>query len=511
MQTAVIYARYSSYGQTEQSIEGQVRECTDYARLNNILIIDSYIDRAMTGTNDNRTDFQRMIRDSSKRAWDLVLVYKLDRFSRNKYEMAIHRKTLKDNGIRLVSVKENIPDSPEGIILESMLEGMAEYYSVELAQKVMRGQKETRIKGNYAGGGIPYGYRVEKIDGEKKYVIREDEAAVVVRIFEEYAAGKIAREIIKGLTADGIYGRDGKPFGRNAIYNMLQNERYTGVYRHPRDGVFLNTFPRIVPQPLFDTVQKIADDNRLGSHSNEDPYLLRGKIKCGYCGATIRGDAGTSHTGQVLRYYSCANRKKLTDKCRKTPIRKEDLEKVVIDTTLKVLENPKNITPLIDKIFELNEKRAETNNTLLILQKEMDDCQKAIDNLMKAMEQGIITPTTKQRLEELEGRREEIKSRLIVEDSKARIKISKPEILKFISKAVREEPSQMIRMLVKKVVLTDDTIEIYYNTTERKRPDEEDTHQAFSFYTEKLNYENYGWWFTMKGGNSTEISVSLLI
>ena len=130
---------------------------------------------------------------------------------------------------------------------------------------------------------------------------------------------------------------------------------------------------------------------------------------------------------------------------------------------------------------------------------------------MKAMEQGIITPTTKQRLEELEGRREEIKSRLIVEDSKARIKISKPEILKFISKAVREEPSQMIRMLVKKVVLTDDTIEIYYNTTERKRPDEEDTHQAFSFYTEKLNYENYGWWFTMKGGNSTEILVSLLI
>ena len=121
----------------------------------------------MTGTNDNRTEFQRMMKESAKRAWDLVLVYKLDRFSRNKYEMAIHRKTLRDNGVRLVSVKENIPDTPEGIILESLLEGMAEYYSVELAQKVMRGQRETRIKGNYCGGGIPYGYRVEKKDGEK--------------------------------------------------------------------------------------------------------------------------------------------------------------------------------------------------------------------------------------------------------------------------------------------------------------------------------------------------------
>ena len=146
MQTAVIYARYSSYGQTEQSIEGQVRECTDYARLNNILIVDSYIDRAMTGTNDNRTDFQRMLKDSAKKVWDLILVYKLDRFSRNKYEMAIHRKTLRDNGVRLVSDKENIPDTPEGIILESILEGYAEYYSAELSEKIQRGQTENALK-----------------------------------------------------------------------------------------------------------------------------------------------------------------------------------------------------------------------------------------------------------------------------------------------------------------------------------------------------------------------------
>ena len=160
MKTAVIYARYSSERQTEQSIEGQVRVCNEYAERNNILILDTYIDRAMTGTNDNRTDFQRMLKDSAKQAWDYVLVYKLDRFSRNKYEMAMHKKTLRDNGVKIVSAMENIPDTPEGIILESLLEGMAEYYSAELSQKVRRGMRESRTKGNYTGGRILYGYKV---------------------------------------------------------------------------------------------------------------------------------------------------------------------------------------------------------------------------------------------------------------------------------------------------------------------------------------------------------------
>ena len=123
MKTAVIYARYSSDRQTEQSIEGQVRVCNDYAERNDILIVNQYVDRATTGTNDNRDAFQQMMKDSDKKAWDFVLVYKLDRFSRNKFEMAMHRKHLKDNGIKILSAMENIPDSPEGILLESLLEG----------------------------------------------------------------------------------------------------------------------------------------------------------------------------------------------------------------------------------------------------------------------------------------------------------------------------------------------------------------------------------------------------
>ncbi len=152
MKTAVIYARYSSENQTEQSIDGQLRVCKEYAQRNGILILDTYIDRAMTGTNDNRPDFQRMIKDSARKEWNYILVYKLDRFSRDKYATAIHKRTLKNNGVKLLSAMENIPDTPEGIILESLLEGMNQYYSAELAQKISRGMKETRLKGNYQGG-----------------------------------------------------------------------------------------------------------------------------------------------------------------------------------------------------------------------------------------------------------------------------------------------------------------------------------------------------------------------
>ena len=123
MKTAAVYARYSSDNQTEQSIEGQLRVCEEYAQRYDIVIVDTYIDRVMTGTNDNRPDFRRMIKDSAKKSWDFILVYKLDRFSRNKYETAIHKKTLKDNGVKVLSAMENIPETPEGIILESLLEG----------------------------------------------------------------------------------------------------------------------------------------------------------------------------------------------------------------------------------------------------------------------------------------------------------------------------------------------------------------------------------------------------
>lgn len=137
----VIYARFSSHSQTEQSIEGQLKVCYEYAKNNGYTVIGEYIDRAQTGKNDNRVEFQKMLSDSEKHAFEGVLVYQLDRFARNRYDSAINKSKLKKNGVRVISAKENIADDPSGILVEGVLESMAEYYSAELSQKIHRGLK----------------------------------------------------------------------------------------------------------------------------------------------------------------------------------------------------------------------------------------------------------------------------------------------------------------------------------------------------------------------------------
>ena len=273
MKIAVIYARYSSSSQSEQSIEGQLHVCYDYAKANNITILKEYIDRATTGTNDNRDAFKNLLKDCTTNDWDYVLVYKLDRFSRNKYEMAIHRKTLKDNGVKLISAMENIPDSPEGIILESLLEGMAEYYSAELSQKVKRGLKESRIKGNFTGGNVPYGFKItgDKISG-RKVIIDENESLIVKYIFEQYAFGITIKEIINNLTKKGIT-RNGKPFPKNSILHILHNERYNGKFS--KDGIeYTHTFPKIIPDILFKLGHIFKEEHKKKTFFEIDvPYL----------------------------------------------------------------------------------------------------------------------------------------------------------------------------------------------------------------------------------------------
>ena len=158
---AVIYARYSSDSQREESIEGQIRECTAFAKKNGITILRHYIDRAFSAKTDNRPEFQNMIKDSGKRLFDMIIVWKLDRFARNRYDSARYKAALKKNGVKVVSATEVISDGAEGIILESVLEGYAEYYSADLSEKVVRGMTENALKSKYNGGTLPIGYQID--------------------------------------------------------------------------------------------------------------------------------------------------------------------------------------------------------------------------------------------------------------------------------------------------------------------------------------------------------------
>ena len=279
---AVIYARYSSDNQREASIEGQLRECMEYAAQNDITIIANYIDRALTATSDNRPDFQRMIKDSYKRCFDMVIVWKLDRFSRDRYDSAHYKHILKKNGVKVVSAKENISDGPEGIILESMLEGMAEYYSAELSVKVKRGLKENALKGKVNGGQIPFGYY---IDENQKLAIDESLAPLVVEAFTMYADGYLIKDIVKRFDEKGIVTRLGKKISYNMVQYMQTNRKYIGEYRY-NDIVIEDAVPAIISKDLFERVSRRMEKNARAParHKAEDDYLLTTKLFCGRCG-----------------------------------------------------------------------------------------------------------------------------------------------------------------------------------------------------------------------------------
>lgn len=473
MKTAVIYARYSSERQTEQSIEGQLHVCEEYAKRNDILIVNTYIDRATTGTNDNRASFQRMLKDSNKRAWNYVLVYKLDRFSRNKYEMAMHRKTLRDNGIKILSAMENIPETPEGIILESLLEGMAEYYSAELSQKVRRGLRENRNKGNYVGGTLIYGYKV--ID--KKVLPHEDEAPFVKFIYEEYAKGKRVVDICNEVNKMGATHK-GKPLPLNTIHNILRNNKYSGRYEY--DGeVFTNIYPQLVPDDIFNLVRSIQKSNRYGKASTKTPFLLRNKIVCGYCGKIISSTAGTARVGEVRKYYKCTTRK-AGKGCKKKLVRKEILEEFVIDTTISLLSNAETLDIIATRLIEEQDKRLNDTSIVSQLRSKKKQINKQIDNFLDAIGMGVVTMATKAKLEQLETELANVEAQLQAEESRERIGLSKEEIKKFILTAIKKEPTQLVNILIKRIVLYDDKIEIEYNFTDRQNPDD-NTHQGFVF------------------------------
>lgn len=478
MKTAVIYARYSSDNQTEQSIEGQLHVCEQYAKQHDILIVDTYIDRAMTGTNDNRPDFQRMIKDSNKKQWNYVLVYKLDRFSRNKYETTIHKHTLATNGIKLISAMENIPDTPEGIILESLLEGMNQYYSAELAQKVKRGMKETRLKGNFTGGLIIYGYKVK----DRKVVIDEDEANVVRYIFKQYSIGTYVKDIIKTLTEKNIL-KNGKPFAENTIYNMLKNEKYFGICR-VNNETFENIYPPIIPKEIYEKVRAKIELNKVGKRSIVETYLLRNKLKCGYCGNIISAECGTSKTGDIRRYYKCRGRK-YQHSCQKSVIRKNEFEEFILNSIIDALSSSKNFNILIDNILKVQDKNNKSNPILNSLQKEKSQDESKLKNILKAIENGLINTTTNNRMIELENSITELERKIVIETSKQATLLTEQEVKEFFLQALKLEPKQLIDYLIKEIIVYEDKVEIIYNTPLKTSPTEKD----LFFYIKNYHYD----------------------
>ena len=467
--TAVIYARYSSDSQREASIEGQLRDCKDYAEKNGITVVGTYIDRAYSAKTDDRPDFQRMIKDSGKKIFDVVLVWKLDRFARNRFDAVNYKYQLEKNGVHLVSAMEPISQGPEGIMVESMLIGMAEYYSAELALKVARGERENALQCKYNGGVVPLGFTIGKED--RLYHIDPETAPIVQEIFTRYADGEPAEKIAASLNERGLRTRTGKPFVKNSFFQIFRNRRYIGEYRY-KDIVTPGGIPAIVDQDLFDRVQQRFEQNRIahGRPAKEDvSYLLTTKLFCGKCGTLMGGESGTSHMGNTYYYYKCGNAKRHGKAhCDLKAIRKEPLERFVVDTAIKVIFSDEIIERLIDLVMEAQQKE---NTRLPVLKDQLRDTEKRLANLLEAIEQGILTPTTKQRLDELEARKEALNTSILEEELKKPVLTR--EWMRFWFEKFRkgdmrdmEHQRQIIDTFVNSVYVFDDRVVLNFNFTD---------------------------------------------
>lgn len=296
MMRAIIYARYSSDRQREESIEDQIRVCSDWCASHGHEVVGVYSDKAMTGRTDQRPQFLRMVEECSKA--DLCVVYKMDRFSRDKYDAAVYKRKMRDKGCRVVSATESVPDSPEGVLMESLLEGMAAYYSANLAQNVKRGM-EGNARKCLAQGYMVFGYDIAD-DG--RYVVNESEARIVREMYSRYADGEPVASIKRDMDARGVRSRKtGRPLADSTVRGILESEKYIGVYSWG-DIRIPGGMPRIIDDELWEKARNRVPLPRGMNVGKIQKYYLAGKVFCGDCGEPLHGVSAHSR-GKTYRYY----------------------------------------------------------------------------------------------------------------------------------------------------------------------------------------------------------------
>ena len=402
---AVIYARYSSHNQREESIDAQLRECHEYAIKNDYIVIEEYCDRALTGKTDNRAGFQKMIKDAKNNKFNYVLVYKLDRFARNRYDSAMYKNMLKKHNIKVVSIKENIGEGAESVILESVLEGMAEYYSANLSQNIKRGMTENALKCKFNGSGCPLGY---KITPDKYFEIDPIGEKVVQEIFAMYAEGKTSADIIRYCNGKGYKTARGQAFNKSSIYRIVTNDRYLGIYRHG-DIVTEGGIPQIIDKEMFDKVQKVVNKNKSQKARGKAKtnYLLSGKVFCGHCGNSLIGECGTSKVGKIYNYYKCYGRKVLKN-CTKATENQKWLEEIVVKTIVEKALTDENILDIATKVMNLIENDTSTAVELKHYNNELKDTRKKINNIVDMIADGVANKSVAAKLTDLENYEKEI-------------------------------------------------------------------------------------------------------
>lgn len=448
MKKVVFYGRYSSTNQTEQSIEGQRHVCQKYAEQNDMQIVAEYVDRAISGTSDQRPQFQQMIADSAAASWECVLVYKLDRFARNRYDSALYKKKLRDNGVRVVSATEQISDSPEGIIMEGLLEAMDEYYSAELSRKMRRGMEESFRKGKFIQSIPPFGY---KLTEQHTLALDPDTAPISGEIFRRYDDGEKIGQIAAWLNGQGFRKASGRPWSAMNVSRHLHHTVCKGVYQYADFGEM--PCPAVVDAELFDRVQeRLSTAAQRHRKRSGYTYMLTGKMICAYCGKPVCGS--TSNHGH---YYYCRHCE--TAKC----IKADFLHEKVMDALSLYLSG--------DKVDELAKAAYaeyaadEQPDPRPALERELRIVETQLQNATQAILRGVDLDTLTDTINALKAQRNELRRSL------ENISVPAPRLTQDYFRAalsiMADKPGkELLDTVVNQVILKDDIVIICINLTD---------------------------------------------
>ena len=494
---AVIYARYSSHSQSEQSIEGQLHDGYAFAERCGYHVINEYIDRALTGMSDDRPAFQKMMKDATKKQFKIVIVWKLDRFARNRYDSAIYKNHLRKYGVRVVSVMENISDSPEGIILEGLLESMAEYYSVNLSENIKRGQSVAVSKGWFCGGSIPYGYRVQ----DHKLVPDEKTAPILREIYARYADGESLASISEDLNSRGYHTNRGGKFSTGTFDRIIPNPAYIGEYTYKGAVVPGCSTPLIEPETFRKAIERRRQHKRQPAAGRSPvSFLLQGKLFCGLCGLAMCGDSATSKTGDRHYYYSCSGRKHHRNDCKKAREKKDFLEWYVCEQTVQYILTPDQlqaITSAVVRLYDQENDDTRIKDLERIKKRVEDELNKLVDRLATVPERAVSRIT--ERMDQLENDLINTETELAKLKIQQKIRITEKEVAAWLQTFSRGDlfdlafRIKLIDTFINSIYLWDDKIVIFFNVSGGKQ----------TSYIEPLDpdeIENSGQSSTLSGG-----------
>lgn len=495
---AIAYYRFSSHSQNEASIDQQREQAQRYADAHGLKIIKEYADRAISGTTDERPAFRQMLSEVGKLKPAVLIIWKTDRLGRDRYTLAIAKKTIRDAGCSIQYVAEVVPaDSPEAVLMEGLLESMAEFYSKQLRQNVTRGLRYNAENALYNGHKM-LGYTV---DNDKHYIVDDKTAPIVQRIYKQYADGKPLTEIAQGLNNQGIKTSLGRNFTVNSLRHILKNRAYTGLYQYA-DISIPDGMPRLVSDELFEEVQKRFERNK---HKAKTPtaeedaprYWLTGKLYCGECGTTMQGMSGTSKTGKIHYYYACKNHRK--HKCNLKNVPKNLLEAHVVWVLRSLLEDTENLASLAVDIAAYYKKLNADNGYIAGLQDELKETEKGIQNLVKVIEKGVLSDTVTGRLTELESRKTALKEAIETEMIKQALVDDECSIQKYFDSYAHadfddeETRNNILEYFVDKIYVFSDRLVITFYYSEDKTELALDTLTEITGFSDDVECSTLPW------------------